>query len=726
MSGPTRYRRVLRHWPFLLLLLLLSLHSLRTFGNFLLDDDLKWIHRTVADAPRPWNAFVEPLFGDYYRPIPHLMWLLNYYVWGFNFDGHQFMFALLWLSGVWLVYAVGCRLGGRLAGFIAAAIVGLNDIYLTMVSWKSWYTSLAEFAAVLAWVWAYMKWMELRQRRYLIASILLGGIAVLSRELAPLIISATVLVTAVIPALARQESPGRKKAVLGLLIWAVVSAGLLAALPSYRSGMKAVLFPVKKAPVSAAQVAGEGPSAGYFAHHYRSHTAAVFSRGVFPCLLLFAALAAGLRSFQSRHGWSGRYRYALIGAFLVGAIVLGAPLVAKVMGDKAQAFSDTWIQPVTSVLLLGLFFIAALVGDRWDRMLGAWFLVSFVPILVLKHSSNAYHLLAFTALALYIGKALVPVVQDELLPSVARLQRKAPANPNDAARYVLSAVLILALAVQACMLYGNFRMSGGEKSVVHWRVMVGRAMEDQVKRTVGAFVANSPPIGQIVSVSASRAVHERLDARMFGGRAFVSAEPYAELAGLILKTEHGFKVEPLERPGVTVIGLRAFDAPLRVYTDAIPFDETLFRRFNAFPDPSFENPHADLPVVNFGRTGNHSIGAVAEGPKPRVCNIDLGPFGLRAGTGYVFGGFVRMEADGIVRMSLMSTDQAGYAKATPPISGRNPDWALLWECAAPPAEKGRFVFRVIEGVQLKGGRVLVDDVFFCPVEPLIAAARGKK
>ena len=126
---------------FLALLALLALHAFSTMGVYVVSDDLAWVQRAAADAHRPWNAFVQPLFGDYYRPIPELVWTLNYRLWGFDFDGHQLMFILLWLAGVCAVYAVGCRLGGRIAGFAAAALIGLNDIYLLIASWKSWYTT---------------------------------------------------------------------------------------------------------------------------------------------------------------------------------------------------------------------------------------------------------------------------------------------------------------------------------------------------------------------------------------------------------------------------------------------------------------------------------------------------------------------------------------------------------------------------------------------------------
>jgi hypothetical protein len=187
------------HVAFLALLVALALHALSTMGVYVVSDDIAWVQRATADARQPWNAFVQPLFGDYYRPIPELIWTLNYRLWGFDFDGHQLMFILMWLAGVCGVYAVGCRLGGRIAGFAAAALVGLNFVYLLIASWKSWYTTLTEFVAVLACVWFMLTWLERRKTRYAVASAAMAVVATLSRELAPLVISAVVLAGIVLP-----------------------------------------------------------------------------------------------------------------------------------------------------------------------------------------------------------------------------------------------------------------------------------------------------------------------------------------------------------------------------------------------------------------------------------------------------------------------------------------------------------------------------------------------
>ena len=99
-----------RHLPLFLLLAVLAAFSFRTVNAYLWSDDLKWVERTVADAARPWNAFGAPLFQNYFRPVPHLVWIVNYWLWGFDFVAHHVMYLAAWLGVVALVYAVGCRM----------------------------------------------------------------------------------------------------------------------------------------------------------------------------------------------------------------------------------------------------------------------------------------------------------------------------------------------------------------------------------------------------------------------------------------------------------------------------------------------------------------------------------------------------------------------------------------------------------------------------------------
>jgi hypothetical protein len=529
---------------FLALLALLALHAFSTMGVFVVSDDLAWVQRAAVDAHKPWNAFVQPLFADYYRPIPELLWTLNYSLWGFDFDGHQLMFILMWLAGVCAVYAVGCRLGGRVAGFAAATLIGLNDTYLLISSWKSWYTTLTEFVAVLTCVWAALKWLEGRRARYAVAAAALALIAVLSRELAPLVLSAMALFALVLPGFKANGPERRKRAIRWLIVWAIVTGGVLLALPSYRSGISKWL----KGQPAASTAAGGGTSRGAyvwarFGSHARglfgvSTAAHRFGWGVSACLVWFAVLLAWFRGRRERPELARRYRLVLLGAFLLGTVLLGVPWSIRRFGEKAELFSIENLEPVAAGMLILAFCAAAFAGDRLERMLGAWFVAGFVPVLFLQHLSNAYHLLALTALVLFTARGLAGFARDELLPATAWLRGKAPAGastsaqgppeqgrrggPDDDARYLLVGVFAVLAIIQIMMLRTNVQLADSE---IRKRVGNGRMMEVRVDRAIQDVLAHAGPAKRVC----------------------VAPNSWAELAGLILREKYGFKEEKLDQ-----------------------------------------------------------------------------------------------------------------------------------------------------------------------------------
>jgi len=697
-AAKSLFRAGSRHLPFLILLTVLALHSLRTFGNFLMTDDLRWVARTVADAHRPWNAFGEPLFGNYFRPIPHLVWLLNYYLWGFNFDGHQFMFILMWLAGPALVYAVGCRLRGRTTGLIAAVLVGLNNIYLAMSSWKSWYTTLTEYAAVLLWLWFYLTWLDSRRRRHLVGAVLLGVVGVLSRELAQLIM--------------REATPdgGKGRAALYLLIWAILTAAVIMALPSYRAAVKAILSPETVSAVAPAPWEMKEVSAAYFVDRFTTHTRSIFSSGISAYLLLFAVLFSITRVLRLRERWPGQYRVILLAVFLLLASVL-ALVMPPPPGRSPESLYE-WVVIRHRFGLAGgaglviLFVLAALTASRWSRILAAWFVVSFLPILFLKHASNAYHTLAFTAMALYVGYALDLFFAEEVMPAPIQNQAKpSAATHKPMMRFVLGALLVILGFAQVVILYGNYHYV---EKMIRPRVSQGRIVEAIVSHTVRDVLKNAPP----------------------GRRLWVAGEAgrtYGDIAGLILQEKHGFKIERLDEADPLLVGLRDFDTPLRVYTYVIPYDKELFNRHNRMRDPGFEAMGLTASAATTAHSGKYSLALRADGTLERH-KTGFGPFTLEPGTCYVFGGFLRREAEGgrEIRMSLASLGDGRPLRTTPSVRQRKPQWQLLWDCAVgPPAMARPLEFRVIEVALLKNGAVFADDVFLCPTAPLIAEARRR-
>ena len=548
-------------WPHLVLIVLLfvlALHTTRTFGVFLWHvDDAKWLERTVADARHPWNAFGKPLFGDYYRPVPHLVWLVNYYIWGFNFDGHQLMFLVMWLAAAVLVYLLGRRLGGPLGGLMACTLVGFNGVFLMMASWISWYTTLTELVAVLGWAYCFVNWLRTRERRSLAAFVVLGVVAVLCRELAPLVISACLLVTLVLPfgrtgdRLEREDERAtwRKRFVLRLLIWAGVTLVVLALLPAYRGALKSLFAATVSGPA-----AGErGVSVGYFWPHYVRHSNDICLFGLSPFLLLFAMIACAGQRIQKRRPDVRRY-HVLLGAFVLGAVFIGIPWGVAIWDGfgRGSQVAGRYALAGMSVVLFCFFLIMAFTGDRWDRMLGAWFVAGFLPIHFLRMPSGAYHMLAFTALALYVSRWLAVFIRAEGPHLVARLRGRARARREDFARFILVGIFVVVCLGQGYMLQYNFRRAGQDvgRRTAKGRMVV-RVIDDAVARVLEDYNPDRP-----VWIRTGKREHER--------------DWHTLVAGLILLEKHDFTVRDIDRVGRPAVRVQRIPSPLRVYTEVTP------------------------------------------------------------------------------------------------------------------------------------------------------------
>jgi hypothetical protein len=340
-----------------------------------------------------------------------------------------------------------------------------------------------------------------------------------------------------------------------LVVWAVITGAVLLALPTYRHSVGALLEKAQGLATAAAAGGAKETQGEYVWTRFVKHTQGIFEQGgISRYLLWFAALFGFLRARRERPMFAKKYHRVLLGALVLGAVFFAVPGAAGALGTKANAIwsvaalaakanaiSMNYVQPVMSGILLLLFCAAALTGDRADRMLGAWFLVSFPPILFLEHWSAAYHLLAFTALALFTARALPAFVKEEFLPAVARLRGTAPADHADDARYALVGLVAVLLVSQAWMLGAGVRMAN---ALVQQRVEYGRVMKAHVDRAIEGVLQNAGPTKRV----------------------WVAPERYAELAGLMLQEEHGFEVERLDQPERT--GLQAFDPLVPIYADA--------------------------------------------------------------------------------------------------------------------------------------------------------------
>ena len=639
----------------------------------------------------------------------HVVWLLNYYAWGFNFAGYQLTVSLLWLAGIVLIYAGGCRLGGRGAGLVAALLLGLNDIHLLLPSWKSWTTVLCEFAAVAGWFWCFRLWREKGLRRWLVGWLAFAALGALSKESVPLVVLGGLFMTYVCPRFLGETGltwQASREAWLRALYWFVAAA---------RHSYGAAVVPGRCHRRARTQPA-PGPNAvkdvslRYLVPRFSSHTYSLFTFGVSRYLFLFALLAALWRGRGMARRLGARHLRVFLGALVVLAILMSIPygLHAPFGLEKWKALrlDMTMGWPLVSLAMLAGFAIVALMGDAWDRVLLAWFGAAIAPPLVFRMASNAYHMVAFAALALFTARHGWAFFVGELLPAFLKPR---PGAPYDPARTPRRAVAVLAVAVgchQAVMLAGNVgrvHNDDPKHGVLARRVAVGRANARSVRRAVEGVLADPAP----------------------DRRVWLGDDSLEWVAALELQERHGFQAALLhEQPGRWV-GLRRFDTGVRVYTDALPFDAGLFSRHNALLKAGFG---ADAPgLLRPGSApGDRPMTARGGDDGPQSVVRETPPVRFAAKSAFVMGGFFKAQGQSevVARMGLRSEERGRYAVYTPFIKPGGDEWDFVWECVAPERVEGRFVLRAMEVRNLRGGAVAADGVFFCPVAPLIEKARA--
>ena len=526
-------RLLRRHWAFALLMLGVLLIGAQSMGCYLKTDDFRWMADTIEKAQDPLSAFTgRALWGSYYRPVASLIWLGDYALWGFEFRGYQALLILMWAGCVALIYGIGVELQGRLTGLLAAACVGLNVVYIQIVSWKSWFTTVSELFFVLLTVLIYMRALRRRSRRLFILAGVCAVAAVLSRELAPLVLSAVVFTTLVAPPIRRGGWSRRRAAAVGL--WAVVSLVVLMALPAYRSA--AVSLAVKPFRGAAARTAAQANSGdGSFSPRYfgkdlvrQLHT--LYCGGFFPVVVLFVTVAEYLRIRRFKIKYGLRRHYIMAGA-VVCLVVLARLLfwlwtgVVYVLalfywptvdvGEMFPVFA-LWqgVGEYIAVTLLWLW--VAWRGGPAERMLAAWFVVSFGPILLLSHHSGAYQMLALTAMSLYVAKVLAREIRGELVPVARVIGDRSPRPPGWFARCVRALMVLAALCGVGWMPARNVPEG--------LRVVLKRARSGIRDRS-----KDERRVRDVVRAFRSRSVYVLADARSI-------------LAANILAERHGFSV----------------------------------------------------------------------------------------------------------------------------------------------------------------------------------------
>ena len=669
-------------------------------------DDYRWVFSTVRNAGQPWRVF-DPrarLFGSYYRPMAHLVWILNYAVWGFEFRGHQLTLIAMWLGSVWFVYGIGVRLHGRLAGLLGAACFGLNLVYLQIVSWKAWFTTLTELLFVLACVWAFVTALQRRSRAWFVAAGVLGVLAVLSRELAPLVLSAVVFAALVEPPIRSGRWTWRRAG--WVLAWAAGSLAVLMVLPSYRQAAGALLLrPFGAGP--------QGVAPGAFSMQHAEtnlavHLESLYRTGFFPPVMLFVVLAEYVRMRNMQRSLGGRRHSILLGAaVLLVALPWALYLAYSGLSQMARAVSGnptaSDVRSPRLAMLAGLtllFVWVATRGRKFPRMLGAWFVVAFVPVLLLQHHSNAYHLLALVPMCLFAGSVLAREVQDELLPAIEVVRGRAHA-PREWGAMAAHAVMV------ACALGGVGWMLG-RNMVAAAPVIRGRARQGRQDRAAVARAVRSA----------------RADFRT--GTVCAMPEDRARLAGLILRERHGFSYREIASRDGAVVPYRSVNLALGVFERAAPL--VSHRSANLIRNGGFEEPDAGQPVVGPGYLSRCALLVeVSAGQDAGGRQVDFTLPPVSRGV-WAFGAVSRADANvGRVEVALIVHTRSGDRVFDGYVRDLGGGWRQAAGCASLPPDATRVTLRIAV-VRRRGAaraQAVVDEVFVIPFPTPRSSARAK-
>lgn len=134
-----------------------------------------------------WSFAYPGIHGNYYRPIFLLFLLLNYKIFGPYAAGWHLVSVAAHVGVTYLVYLLVRRLAGdSKIALIAALIFGLHPVHIESVAWVSGVTDPLVALFMLPSFLCYINAREQRghQRAWLVASLALYGLAMLSKETA--------------------------------------------------------------------------------------------------------------------------------------------------------------------------------------------------------------------------------------------------------------------------------------------------------------------------------------------------------------------------------------------------------------------------------------------------------------------------------------------------------------------------------------------------------------
>jgi hypothetical protein len=177
-QGLVRFLSYLRRWTRWGGPLLAFLAFLPGLGGYFSGEDFVFI-RFVASG----KAFYEPSQNLFYRPLPNLLWQLDYSLWGLQPFGYHLTNLLVHVLNTALVsWLARYLVASELAGLIAASLFAMNPLHVEAVVWVAGRPDLLATFFFLVALYGGLKYFAGGKWPYYVLSLIAYAASQLSKE----------------------------------------------------------------------------------------------------------------------------------------------------------------------------------------------------------------------------------------------------------------------------------------------------------------------------------------------------------------------------------------------------------------------------------------------------------------------------------------------------------------------------------------------------------------
>jgi tetratricopeptide (TPR) repeat protein len=178
-------------WIFVLIAVSFGIYANSLTGSFVSDDMARWQDAGWIQN-KPLSSVIHGLFAPqpdgFYRPIPYMLHVIDYHLWGLNPLGFHLTNVLLHTIATILVYLVALRLlRDQFAASVTALLFATHPVHTEAVTWIAGRTDVVMAVFFLLSFLLYMRFRDFRgSKRYAVygGSVLFFVLALMSKEAA--------------------------------------------------------------------------------------------------------------------------------------------------------------------------------------------------------------------------------------------------------------------------------------------------------------------------------------------------------------------------------------------------------------------------------------------------------------------------------------------------------------------------------------------------------------